>query len=81
MFGVLFASVVGGFIPAFAVGGYIGDWGNGLLNRRTVFAVNIEELRYVADRWRMDYNHYQSHSYPDYLAPAAFATKYPEQWQ
>jgi hypothetical protein len=34
------------------------------------------KLRYVADRWRMDYNHHRLHSLDasgDYMAPAAFA--------
>ena len=41
--------------------------------------LHIDELRYVADRWRMDYNHYRPHSSLDYMAPAAFAAKYLEQ--
>ena len=41
--------------------------------------LHIDELRYVADRWRMDYNHYRPHSSLDYMAPAAFATKCLEQ--
>ncbi|MBW8036280.1 MAG: transposase, partial [Planctomycetes bacterium] len=28
-------------------------------------------LRYVADRWRMDYNHYRRHSSVGYMAPAS----------
>jgi len=35
--------------------------------------LHIDELRYVADRWRM--NHYRPHSILDYAAPAAFAAK------
>ena len=35
--------------------------------------LHIDELRYVVDRWRMDYNHYRPHSSLDYMAPAAFA--------
>lgn len=42
-----------------------------LLNRELF--LSIDELRYVADRWRMDYNHYRPHSSLDYMAPAAFA--------
>jgi transposase InsO family protein len=42
-----------------------------LLNRELF--LHIDELRYVADRWRMDYNHYRPHSSLDYMAPAAFA--------
>jgi len=43
-----------------------------LLNRELF--LHIDELRYVADRWRMDYNHYRPHSSLGYMAPAAFAT-------
>jgi len=42
-----------------------------LLNRELFLSIN--ELRYVVDRWRMDYNHYRPHSSLDYMAPAAFA--------
>jgi len=41
--------------------------------------LHIDELKYVADRWRMDYNHYRPHSSLDYMAPAAFAAKCLEQ--
>jgi putative transposase len=41
--------------------------------------LHIDELRYVADRWRMDYNHYRPHSSLDYMAPAAYATMLLEQ--
>lgn len=41
--------------------------------------LSIDELRYVADRWRMDYNHYRPHSRLDYMAPAAFAASCLEQ--
>ena len=44
-----------------------------LLNRELF--LHIDELRYVADRWRMDYNHYRPHSSLDYMAPAAFASR------
>ena len=37
------------------------------------------ELRYVVDRWRMDYNHQRPHSSLDYMVPAAFAAKCLEQ--
>lgn len=43
-----------------------------LLNRELF--LHIDELRYVADRWRMDYNHYRPHSSLGYMAPATFAT-------
>ena len=42
-----------------------------LLNRELF--LHIDELRYVVDRWRMDYNHYRPHSSLGYKAPAAFA--------
>jgi transposase InsO family protein len=42
-----------------------------LLNRELF--VHINEARYVADRWRMDYNHYRPHSSLGYMSPAAFA--------
>jgi putative transposase len=48
-----------------------------LLNRELF--LSIDELRYVVDRWRMDYNHYRPHSSLDYMAPAAFATQCLEQ--
>ena len=48
-----------------------------LLNRELF--LHIDELRYVADRWRMDYNHYRPHSSLDYMAPAAFAARCLEQ--
>jgi putative transposase len=48
-----------------------------LLNRELF--LHIDELRYVADRWRMDYNHYRPHSSLDYMAPAAFAAMCLEQ--
>ena len=33
----------------------------------------MAEVKYVVDRWRMDYNHYRPHSTLAYMAPAAFA--------
>ena len=42
-----------------------------LLNRELF--LSIDELRYVADRWRMDYNHYRPHSSLSYMTPAGFA--------
>ena len=43
-----------------------------LLNRELF--LHIDEVRYVVDRWRMDYNHYRPHSSLGYMNPAAFAT-------
>ena len=40
--------------------------------------LHIDELRYVVDRWRMDYNHYRPHSSLGYMSPAAFAARCPE---
>ncbi len=48
-----------------------------LLNRELF--LHIDELKYVADRWRMDYNHYRPHSSLDYTAPAVFAAMCLEQ--
>ena len=33
----------------------------------------IDETKYVVDRWRMDYNHYRSHSSLGYITPAGMA--------
>ena len=35
--------------------------------------LHIDELRYVADRWRMDYNHYRPHGSLSYQTPAVYA--------
>ena len=35
--------------------------------------LHIDELRYVAERWRMDYNHYRPHSSLGYMTPAEYA--------
>ena len=37
--------------------------------------LHIDEVRYVVDRWRMDYNHYRPHSSLGYMSPAAFAAR------
>ncbi|MHC4539753.1 MAG: integrase core domain-containing protein [Planctomycetota bacterium] len=42
-----------------------------LLNRELF--LYIDELRYVADWWRMDYNHYRPDSRLAYMAPVVFA--------
>lgn len=34
---------------------------------------SIDALRYVAGRWRMDYNHYRPHSSLNYMSLAASA--------
>jgi len=39
---------------------------------REIF-VGIEELRYVVERWRQDYNHHRPHQSLGYMTPAAFA--------
>ena len=41
------------------------------LNRE--LSLHLDELRYVVDRWRMDYNHYRPHSLVGYMSPAVFA--------
>jgi len=35
--------------------------------------LTLAEIKYVVDRWRMDYNHYRPHSSLAYMTPAAFA--------
>jgi len=39
--------------------------------------LNLEEAKYVADRWRLDYNHYRPHSALNWMTPAAFAASCP----
>jgi transposase InsO family protein len=55
--------------------GYIESFNSHLRDEcldREIF-VGIEELRYVVDRWRLDYNHYRPHSSLGYMTPAAYA--------
>ena len=35
--------------------------------------LTLTELKYVVERWQMDYNHYRPHSSLDYQTPAAYA--------
>ena len=35
--------------------------------------LHIDEMKYVVERWRMDYNHYRPHSSLGYMTPAGFA--------
>ncbi len=35
--------------------------------------LHIDEMKDVVERWRMDYNHYRSHSSLSYMTPAGFA--------
>jgi transposase InsO family protein len=35
--------------------------------------LHIDEMKYVVERWRMDYNHYRPHSSLGYTTPAGFA--------
>ncbi len=61
--------------------GYVESFNNKLrdeLLNRELF-LHIDELRYIVDRWRIDYNHYRPHSNLDYTAPAAFAATCLEQ--
>jgi putative transposase len=37
--------------------------------------LSLAEVRFVIDRWRMDYNHHRPHSALDYRTPAVFAIK------
>ena len=35
--------------------------------------LSLEEAKYVAERWRLDYNHHRPHSSLNWMTPAAFA--------
>ena len=35
--------------------------------------LHIDEMRYVVNHWRMDYNHYRPYSSLQYITPAEFA--------
>ena len=35
--------------------------------------LHVDEVRYVVERWRMDYNHYRPHSRLGYMTPATYA--------
>jgi len=35
--------------------------------------LSLAEIKYVVNRWRMDYNHYRPHSSLEYMTPAEFA--------
>jgi len=35
--------------------------------------LHIDEMKYVVERWRMDYNHHRPHSSLSYMTPAGFA--------
>ena len=37
--------------------------------------LSLEEIRWVIDRWRLDYNHHRPHSSLDYQTPAMFAAR------
>ena len=55
--------------------GYV-EWFNGklrdeLLNQELF--LSLAEARYVAERWRLDYNHHRPHSSLGWMTPAAFA--------
>ena len=39
--------------------------------------LSLEEAKYVAERWRLDYNHHRPHSALNWLTPAAFAASCP----
>ena len=39
--------------------------------------LSLEEAKYVADRWRLDYNHHRPHSSLNWMTPAAFAASCP----
>ena len=42
-----------------------------LLNRELF--LNLEEARWLIDRWRLDYNRHRIHSSLNYQTPAAYA--------
>jgi len=44
-----------------------------LNHQRKELFLSLDELRYVADRWRMDYNRYRPHISLGYMTPASFA--------
>jgi transposase InsO family protein len=55
--------------------GYIESFNSHLRDEyldREIF-VGIEELRYFAERWRLDYNHHRPHQSLGYMTPAVFA--------
>ena len=55
--------------------GYIESFNSHLRNEcldREIF-VSIEELRYVVERWRQDYNQHRPHQSLGYMTPATFA--------
>jgi len=55
--------------------GYIESFNSHLRDEcldREIF-VGIEELRYVVERWRLDYNHHRPHQSLGYMTPAGFA--------
>ncbi len=37
--------------------------------------LSLEEIRWVIDRWRLDYNHHRPHSSLNYQTPATFAAR------
>jgi len=37
--------------------------------------LSLAEVRWIVDRWRLDYNHHRPHSSLDYQTPAAFAAR------
>jgi len=39
--------------------------------------LSLDEAKYVADRWRLDYNHHRPHSSLNWMTPAAFAASCP----
>ena len=55
--------------------GYIESFNSHLRDEcldREIF-VSIEELRYVVERWRLDYNNHRPHQSLGYMTPAQFA--------
>ncbi|MHC4911646.1 MAG: hypothetical protein ACYTE5_01420 [Planctomycetota bacterium] len=46
---------------------------------KEMLELHVRHHKYIADRCRIDYNHYRPHSSVDYMVPAAFAVMRLEQ--
>ncbi len=56
------------------VNGYVESFNSKLRDEllNSELFLHIDEFRYVAERWRMDYNHYRRQSSLSYMTPAEF---------
>ena len=52
---------------------YYGKLRDECLNRELL--LNLTEARYIADRWRLDYNHHRPHSMLKWKTSAKFAAR------